>query len=283
MRDTMTIGEQISRHCDNKPLLLCCEQLVRQAFQSQNHSQGKRDVFALAREAGIAVQKVDAAEFDGKFAQAANTPPSITLSGNSPQKRVRFTVAHELGHWILRTLLQPKNTGEAYRGRQTGANDCREEEKHADLMAAEILMPAREIYEMAHLRRFDFPLVRTVCQRFDVSRMAAIRRVADVMNVSCLHLSLIPTRFTDMHSRARVDKSVFLQPLGDLVFDRERTHLMLAYRFADIKGHTLESIGVVGSFGFKCGYYDSAFQSHPIPNCDVLMTISHARSGSAQL
>jgi hypothetical protein len=276
----MTITEQIRLHCAGKPLLVACEQIVREAFPAISNGSGKRDVDALARQAGIVVKVVRSSEFEGKFESEDNTD-TISLSASSISQRRRFTLAHELGHYILRRFLKCDLGGEAYRRREPPSDGFREEEVVANQFAAEILMPARAVFAVSDRRASTFALAREVCATFDVSRIAAIRRIVDVARRECVLVSLIPSRFSNEESRARVDRSVWMKPHERIRFDREGTRMIRHYSFSHIKNHSLRTIGFVGQFGRHCAEYDCVYSRHPIPNVDVLMTLDHRSCGGA--
>jgi Zn-dependent peptidase ImmA (M78 family)/transcriptional regulator with XRE-family HTH domain len=70
---------------------------------------------------------MEAARIDGVSYRIAGLPPVIFLNRNQPADRMRFSLAHELGHLILHAYPTP------------------EMEKQADRFASALLMPAADI------------------------------------------------------------------------------------------------------------------------------------------
>jgi Zn-dependent peptidase ImmA (M78 family)/DNA-binding XRE family transcriptional regulator len=70
---------------------------------------------------------MEAARIDGVSYRIAGLPPVIFLNRNQPADRMRFSLAHELGHLILHAYPTP------------------EMEKQADQFASALLMPASDI------------------------------------------------------------------------------------------------------------------------------------------
>jgi hypothetical protein len=87
----------------------------------------------------------------------------IVLPGSSPEGRRRFTIAHEIGHFVLHPhRLAPERNG--------GVNAAwQAEEREADQFAAELLMPEDLVREAVLLHGTDS--VR-LADRFEVSRQA---------------------------------------------------------------------------------------------------------------
>jgi hypothetical protein len=93
---------------------------------------------------------------------------SEAISGDAPTRRHRFTVAHELGHWICHA-----------RGVESAPTYCRSQdvlqetdravEREANVFGAELLMPEDAVRDSwkAH------PDATTVASRFGVSALAA--------------------------------------------------------------------------------------------------------------
>ena len=86
----------------------------------------------------------------------------------SPTRRVRFTIAHELGHWICHA--SEGRASEPVYCRQTDlARDAnRAIEREANVFAAELLMPEQAL----RLAWLDYPQVEALATRFDVSATA---------------------------------------------------------------------------------------------------------------
>lgn len=95
-------------------------------------------------------------------------------SRNSP-KRQRFTIAHELGHWLLHDdkRLIVDEAVRVYRRNNVSSQASDEQEMEANSFAAELLMPEPMVIRVARqlqpnaVSREDF--VTTLAKHFDVS------------------------------------------------------------------------------------------------------------------
>ncbi len=88
---------------------------------------------------------------------------AIVLHGDGDERRRRFTIAHEIGHFVLHPGRPRMERG----GRVTEAG--RFEEREADVFAAELLMPEALVREAVYEQGVD---VVRLSDRFQVSRKA---------------------------------------------------------------------------------------------------------------
>jgi hypothetical protein len=93
---------------------------------------------------------------------------AIVLNGSGDSGRRRFTIAHEIGHFVLHPEhCRPERGG--------GVNEAgRREEREADAFAAELLMPEHLVREAA---REQGPDATRLAERFEVSRKAMQTRL----------------------------------------------------------------------------------------------------------
>lgn len=87
-------------------------------------------------------------------------PPLFFVNANAPGDRLRFNLAHELGHIVMHDMPTP------------------DQETEADRFAAEFLMPAREI--RPDLRQLNLPKVANLKPYWRVSMAALIMQAANV-------------------------------------------------------------------------------------------------------
>lgn len=87
----------------------------------------------------------------------------IMVNPNKTRRRQRFSIAHELGHYILEHPSIAFSGGDGYM--QTP-----EEERQADIFAAELLMPEHLLLHCWAIGKLD---TQNVSQIFDVSQKAA--------------------------------------------------------------------------------------------------------------
>jgi Zn-dependent peptidase ImmA (M78 family) len=91
------------------------------------------------------------------------------MSGETPTRRHRFTIAHELGHWIChaRESADPQPT--YCRSRDMAQDADRTLEREANVFGAELLMPEEAVREAWTA----FPGTLELAEHFGVSALAA--------------------------------------------------------------------------------------------------------------
>ncbi len=91
-------------------------------------------------------------------------PPFFFVNRDIPGDRMRFTLAHEIGHVVMHTLPSV------------------EQEREADKFAAELLMPAKEI--KSDLRPLNFQKLGSLKYHWKVAMSALIRRARDLDQIT---------------------------------------------------------------------------------------------------
>ncbi|MGE5226598.1 MAG: ImmA/IrrE family metallo-endopeptidase [Planctomycetaceae bacterium] len=93
---------------------------------------------------------------------------SEATSGETPTRRHRFTIAHELGHWVCHAKGGSEAAASYCRARDLVQDADRELEREANVFGAELLMPEAAVRDAWAA----FPDVAAVAARFDVSPLA---------------------------------------------------------------------------------------------------------------
>jgi hypothetical protein len=97
-----------------------------------------------------------------------NAAERASRPGDPPLRRFRFTIAHELGHWVCHAQ-QSADAEPVYCRQADLARDVdRGLEREANVFAAELLMPEQVVRETWS----DTPDVEACASRFDVSPTA---------------------------------------------------------------------------------------------------------------
>ncbi|MGC5748404.1 ImmA/IrrE family metallo-endopeptidase [Gluconobacter sp. NFX36] len=91
--------------------------------------------------------------------------PKILVSRFEPERRIRFTVAHELGHHFLQHGERPRDSTKEF-----NIYNFDPIETEANNFAADLLMPAE--YVSALIKGLGITSVKTLCEKFDVSGVA---------------------------------------------------------------------------------------------------------------
>lgn len=121
-----------------------------------------KDLTLQVEKSGVVVvhSQLGGASISGVTFSVPGMPPLIVLNSDQPADRMRFTLAHELGHLVMHRFPNPKM----------------EEEAHA--FASELLLPAVDIKPYFVGRRIDLPLLAALKPEWRMS-MGALLMAAD--------------------------------------------------------------------------------------------------------
>lgn len=144
--------------------------------------EGKIDVVRLAGELGISVYNDDSITgiFNEKSAyiKSENGSYSIYVNSNNSKQRQRFSIAHEIAHFELHKDALDQH-GQIDREGESSLGVS--EEREADELAAQILMPEDDIKTQLDSVQSNSPLtekiIKSLCSRYDVSFYAMIVRL----------------------------------------------------------------------------------------------------------
>lgn len=137
------------------------------------------DIDAIAWDEGVRVEYSDLSGCEARLVGFGDRA-IVTLRKATDERRKRFSLAHELGHWNY-------HRGRSFECRAddwvTGYNSKPIEEREADQYAAELLMPAYMFKPLARsIKRPTFDGVKDLADRFRTSLTATAIRLVD-MNV----------------------------------------------------------------------------------------------------
>lgn len=140
------------------------------------------NVNKLAKKLGVGVEPSDFNdEVSGLFV-IKDDKPYIAYNQNQGKKRSRFTIAHELGHFLLhsknKSLFVDKNKSIMYRNSESSTGEFLKE-REANAFAAALLMPSPLIQkEIDHLSGDD--IVEKLASKFNVSTQAMSFRLSNL-------------------------------------------------------------------------------------------------------
>ena len=156
--------------------------------QAMYEKNGKVDIVKLANSLGITVYSDNDTDINGKISFNEKKGFEITFNMNHPMTRIRFSIAHEIAHFLLHQQ-KIKAKGCLYRD---GATD---QEKEADVLAAELLMPkegVKEVMDKFNQNNIGEEVVQQVATKFAVSMVVAAIRLRSlkfkVPYISCSHV-----------------------------------------------------------------------------------------------
>ncbi len=92
----------------------------------------------------------------------------IAYNGKARPERQRFTIAHELGHFILHRNQQPSFNCDS-QSVHTGIDGLRQIEREADEFAGNLLMPGDLLRDWISNQRIDLHVLSAIAKRFQVS------------------------------------------------------------------------------------------------------------------
>lgn len=148
------------------------------------------DVDAIATHLGIEVQKdvVDEDMSGFLFRDTRENRAIIGVNGAHAQTRQRFTVAHELGHFLLHAgePVHIDRTNVAFRVNHRDARSSMgtdDTEREANLFAAELLMPSRFLERDLRNRDLDLlndAVVQDLATQYGVSSQALSFRLVNL-------------------------------------------------------------------------------------------------------
>jgi predicted transcriptional regulator len=135
------------------------------------------DLEGMARSLGLGVQRDPdmPSDISGKI-EKAGAGYRITVNGKHPPQRQRFTLAHEIAHYVLHRDLIGDGVIDNAMYRSARLSD--EIERQANRYAADLLMPAVAVRRL--FRREGVRSLADLSERFDVSREAVNIRLKDL-------------------------------------------------------------------------------------------------------
>jgi len=142
----------------------------------------------IAEAVGIEeLREVDSENFEGLLVtDAGKTKGAIAYAKSSGRERRRFTIAHEIGHFLIPTHGANAQCAKADLGVVKSADSRKSKEAEANRFAASLLMP-RKLY-LAGMRRLGAPEtdhILKLASRYEVSKEAAARRFAELSEHVC--------------------------------------------------------------------------------------------------
>lgn len=131
------------------------------------------DPIDIARKMGVKVNSNTSLGHSGHFCFDDNGVPTIDYNSSEPESRQRFTIAHELGHYVNGDRDAPRDTSVSF---NQYSRDIRE--VNANRFAAELLMPDNVVM---HLINFEHIYsLDELASRFAVSTGAMHYRLVNL-------------------------------------------------------------------------------------------------------
>jgi Zn-dependent peptidase ImmA (M78 family) len=143
------------------------------------------DVVAMASACGVVVRSETLEEFVSGLLLVRGDEAVIGVNADHHSNRRRFTIAHELGHYLLhldRSAFFLDASPVYFRQETTVATDLNQE-REANAFAAELMMPEsaiRALMATDPIDVFDDMAAKQMANRFGVSTQALIIRLTEL-------------------------------------------------------------------------------------------------------
>lgn len=162
---------------------------VEHLLETQRIKNGVVDVEKLAKALGAEIKKdhVDDKLSGFLLRDTTNRRAIIGVNASHPKNRQRFTIAHEIGHLLLhkgeQIHIDRMDGGYYVNSRNSESSEgTNEEEKEANLFAAELLMPKKfldaDLAKHDDLDLFDETVLQNLAKKYEVSLQALTYRLA---------------------------------------------------------------------------------------------------------
>lgn len=172
------------------------------------------DLTALCRDLGLRIREVPANGFDGALIRSKAGQKGIVAVKASifEKSRKRFTIAHEIGHFIIP---HHRNLGNICEERKIENFDSRlnRAEIEANEFAAELLLPSAVLRKRFNLAEVSLSQISAVAVDFGTSLTATIRSFLTLTDLPCAMVWSITNRARWF---VRSDSFRFFLPLPDL-------------------------------------------------------------------
>lgn len=135
---------------------------------------------AIAKDIGLTIEEAAASTFDGALIRVAGMPVGTVVLNSDIREEGRrlFTLAHEIGHYVLPTHAKKPAVCRA-RDVQNWSPGLPSGEIEANRFAAEILMPRALVVDQLRTEP-SFRVVRRIAERFQTSLTASTYRFVEL-------------------------------------------------------------------------------------------------------
>ncbi len=149
---------------------------------------GPVDVEALAEKLGAEIVFEDLEGAKARVIQIGDRARIIISTRIVGVGAIRFSIAHEIAHLLLKHYLKDGDIGRAFKRQRTCsplAGDGSEIERDASVFATELLMPAPLVTPMCLLAPRSLDPIRAIASAFQTSMFASARRFVELTPERC--------------------------------------------------------------------------------------------------
>lgn len=230
---------------------------------------GKPDLEVVCRKLGLRVRNVRSAGFDGTLVRSKSTQKGIIGIRESirEQGRKRFTVAHEIGHYVIPNHRFLKNvcSGKIIDSYRSTLNKAELEANH---FAAELLLPASAVRTRLEGDP-SFERISSVAEEFETSFSATTRRFVDLTGSSVAMIWQKAGKAEWVH---RSDAFTYYLPMGEIPSSKSMAGRLFAGRTG---GNGFESVDPVLWLTRRDAEKVDVVLEHSLdlPNYDAVLTL----------
>ena len=175
---------------------------------------GKPDLNVVCERIGLRVREVASNGFDGTLIRSRSAQKGIIAVRKSirEQGRKRFTVAHEVGHFVLP---HHRLLGSVCREKTIGSYKAsmKQVELEANEFAGAFLLPARAVANRFRLSEPSLENISSVANEFETSLSATARRFVDLTDAALVLLWQVADKVEWFH---KSDAFTYYLPLVEL-------------------------------------------------------------------
>lgn len=149
--------------------------------------QGKPDLLQIAQRIGLRIREVNAEAFEGSLVRALDGPKGIIAINIAIREftRKRFTIAHEIGHYVIPSHRRLENTC-TNNMVETWRENLNRPELEANEFAVELLLPAGSVREGLRLNDPSLHTIAKVANQFETSLTATTLRFIGLTALPCV-------------------------------------------------------------------------------------------------
>lgn len=163
----------------NNTIIKAIEIESRKQLAKYEVSEAPIPIEEIAEKMGIKISYAPSEEYSGMLLRKKDNQALMGINSNEPKTRMRFTIAHEIAHYLFDT----KNAVSIdYRNSIQTVNKSLEE-KRADIFAANILMPRKWLqldFEKIAKERFTQEHLIDLAKKYKVSTEAMKFRLMNI-------------------------------------------------------------------------------------------------------
>jgi hypothetical protein len=174
----------------------------------------KPDLVRVASAIGLRIKEVESVGFEGALIRGKDVRKGIICVKSSIPEytRKRFTIAHEIGHYVIPSHQRRENVCavEEVESWRSGLNPA---ELEANEFAAEFLLPTRLVRERLRVNTPSFQTIIDTADDFETSLTATTRRFIELTELAC---AMVWSQNGDARWFSRSDNFPFFLPLKEL-------------------------------------------------------------------